>query len=537
MDISTTAGAWSATSAELTKFVRQLSSRRDVVVAVGAAGRAAPMGQFRRQSATIVLNSDRLFPAVQPGSFSLADPRVRAAHPTAMGILVHELGHAEHTWPRGRQLPETALWASNLEEPRIERLMLGRHPMARRWLRASGAAATLIGDLGSRRAAAEAAVLVIGRIYAGVFTDRNVNAVWDVLNDNFTANEIRALRQIICAAVSLGDNNISGMVLCAEALSRLIGEDIRSDGDAMVEHSDDDSEPGADTAPPQSDQAAVLLKKQLSTDGGASGATTDTFQRPRTARHPIGAVTGPVPMFTTTRNPTPDERRRATELAAALLAAAARPAAVETAAAATPPGHLSGPELVKRSVQRSRGAVRSATPWRTIRRRRGVPAALALVVIVDRSDSMGAHLAAASSVAWTLQQAITAAPGSCSRVVAFSSTASVIPNDQSGNVHIPSAGGGSNGLPDAVNLADQWFAASTCDRKLAVILTDGGLPNQQAVVSAFENLDRGGVATLWATPGTDRRLHGLPATIKSVRWTDDIEHLGSAVAAALSPAH
>src|SRR5207244_4016745 len=118
--------------------------------------------------------------------------------------------------------------------------------------------------------------------------------------------------------------------------------------------------------------------------------------------------------------PTAAEKTAAGQLARALRAAAYRERTATTSASALPPGRLNMRAALARDAQRAAGAVQSATPWTTTRRRHTPAPPLRVGIAVDVSGSMSAATAPIASAAWiTAQAAALTDPDSRTATIAY----------------------------------------------------------------------------------------------------------------------
>ncbi|MCZ0984339.1 hypothetical protein O1L60_47140 [Streptomyces diastatochromogenes] len=204
----------------------------------------------------------------------------------------------------------------------------------------------------------------------------------------------------------------------------------------------------------------------------------------------------------------PDEsqQRQARALLNALGKAQYRDVNRTTRAVSAPPGRMVMREVVRREAQiRARTEV-SALPWQRTSRRQEENPPLTVGISLDVSGSMGPWIGPVASTGWALAHAV-ASPRLAGTVASVAwngynrseiATALIKPGKRPLTVPVPVMGGGSDGcgqslyaLDGALNLTGKSGA------RVAVVITDGDLPNTPDVQRAADHLTRAGVLLLW----------------------------------------
>ncbi|MFI1225909.1 MULTISPECIES: hypothetical protein [unclassified Streptomyces] len=204
----------------------------------------------------------------------------------------------------------------------------------------------------------------------------------------------------------------------------------------------------------------------------------------------------------------PDQRqqRQARALLNALSKAQYRDVNRTTRAVSAPPGRMVMREVVRREAQIRAHTEVSALPWQRTSRRQEENPPLTVGISLDVSGSMGPWIEPVASTGWALAHAV-ASPRLAGTVASVAwngmnpsavATALIKPGKRPLSVPVPNMGGGSDGcgqslyaLDGALNLTGKSGA------RVAVVITDGDLPNQPDVQRAADHLTRAGVLLLW----------------------------------------
>ncbi|MFI5749039.1 hypothetical protein ACIBBE_24605 [Streptomyces sp. NPDC051644] len=240
----------------------------------------------------------------------------------------------------------------------------------------------------------------------------------------------------------------------------------------------------------------------------------------------------------------PDEsqQRQARALLNALAKAQYRDVNRTTRAVNAPPGRMVMREVVRREAQiRARTEV-SALPWQRTSRRQEENPPLTVGISLDVSGSMSPWIGPVASTGWALAHAV-ASPRLAGTVASVAwngfnpsevGTALIKPGKRPAIVPMPIMGdGGSDGcgqslyaLDGALNLTGKTGA------RVAVVITDGFLPNKPEVQRAADHLTRAGVLLLWLSVYEG----GWAPTGAHVEYLSDPTKFGATVGRALAHA-
>lgn len=482
-----------ATAAALTTMAAALTCRRDLVVhCVDEVD--APPGHFQLSTASVTIN------AAAFTNMDLASPRLR-------GVLLHEIGHAEHT-PRRGVPARLAGWVDCLEEPRIERAMLTAHPDAPEWLQASAVMATPTQVPRDAAEAAEALILTFGRIAAGVVAADFADDLITSCADRFTAPDMCHLEAAIAAATTVADTDLDSLLTHAATIADIVdrtmgGNNIPPPGGHGHSHTqplDDDHSsppphPPADTGP----EAGMQSNR---------GATTGPADEHTAMVSPIGTIS------TTLRPPTNDEVRQAIHIGSWMTGPITPRSVVRGRAVASPPGRLHMPELLRAHAQLDMGLQVTARPWTRPHVEDMPTTPIEVGVIVDRSHSMRHHLDHVAGVAWIISQALTASGRGRSCLWGFSDFAEIIPTNDMHSVVVPDEGRGSSALPFALADYVKWSSSQPNTARTLAIISDGALQGR-AIDTDIDHIASTGVRVVWCTP-TGHAPTLLPASVTHV---------------------
>jgi hypothetical protein len=206
--------------------------------------------------------------------------------------------------------------------------------------------------------------------------------------------------------------------------------------------------------------------------------------------------------------PDGDQQRQARVLLNALAKAQYRDVNRTTRAVSAPPGRMVMREIVRRQAQIEARTEVSALPWQRTSRRQQENPPLTVGISLDVSGSMSPWIRPVASTGWALAHAV-ASPRLAGTVASVAwngrnpreiGTALIKPGKRPVTVPLPveDAYGGSDGcgqslyaLDGALNLTGKTGA------RVAVVITDGALPNRPDVQRAADHLTRAGVLLLW----------------------------------------
>jgi len=423
------AGDWKTLSDAMTAEVPGIAGRLVPVACAPGAGLGSP-ACYLRDIPVIEVNGDLLEP--DPGDCDPAIPGDRERYPVTWGALTHECAHAAHTQVR---LPgdRRANWCQavrQLEESRIEYCQAGRRPADRRYLRAS-ATKLILDDFkaagaepSSAREAGTAAALLLAREDAGILEPAETATVTAGVETVIGTEALARLRATWREFHATADEDLRTRTRLARRWCRILGLDpdaappaplvitipselakalaraIRAVAEAVA----------ADFAPPPPfpPDAAEKRAHEKAVRGNAGKAAREVFGCKATPR----AVTG-------TRDPDPDEAAAARRLTRVLREATAGERATTTVTSKVPPGRLRMGRALAGKAQRAAGAVPTAEPFTSTRRRRVPAPPLRVGIACDISGSMGAYTGPVASAAWILSRAAGHLPSALTATVLF----------------------------------------------------------------------------------------------------------------------
>jgi hypothetical protein len=483
--------------------------------------------------------------AVNPLTF---DGRRRC--PVLIGLLSHESGHAHSTvWPEGLAAtvtPPVAQALALLEEPRIEYRQVGRRPQDRPFLRAGASAlnldhfATGRSPVADRWAAATAAVLILGRVDAGVLDPDDARPVTPALRELLGDDDLRALAEVWCAALEVPDGDVDTMLDLAMRWVAIVGEPTAAEMPPVGCHSAAASDDAAsDTGPARSsadtgpedgplrgalvaaldaavssaragaqdeldteittgpDPAALAARMQSEDDAAAQRASRATATAVfESARAGSGVTLG------SPRPPTEDERALARAMGEALRRARFRDRTITTRMSATPPGRLNGRDAMLGAAQHSRGAAVTARPFKSVVRRRVPEPPVTLGIAVDVSGSMWWAEEIMATVAWAAAHAVTSVHGRSASVSFGTGIAPLAhPGHPPAQVTPFSADASWENFSGAFAALDGALNLTRGDGvRVLVVVSDGeviGDGQPEAAQDAADRMRRGGGHVLW----------------------------------------
>lgn len=481
-----------ACAAALTSTAATLTSRRDIVVHC-IRDVDAPPGQFQRSAASITINA-AAFTTLSPHDASV------------LGVLLHELGHAEHT-PRRGVPARLAGWVDCLEEPRIEKAMLDAHPDAPAWLQASAAMAAPTRAPLDAAEAAEALILTFGRIAAGIVAADFAAEVISHCTALFSDIDVADLNAAITAATGVADSDLDSLIDHATVIADIVDRATGCDGvPPPGRHGHNHTQPiaadGDDTGdPPQPDTTSAPHQHRGASSTAVADQHTAIVSR-------IGSISS------TLRPPTDDEVRQAVHVGSWLTGPTTPRSVTTEHAVASPPGRLRMPELLRAHAQLAMGLQVTARPWERSRTEDIATTPIEVGVIIDRSHSMRHHLDHVAGVAWIITQALTASGRGRSCLWGFSDFAETIPTSDTNSVVVPDVGRGSSALPFALDDYSKWVSAQPNTARTLAIISDGALQGPSITASLTSFADAG-VRVVWCTPA-GRAATSLPASVTHV---------------------
>lgn len=519
--------AWVRVSAELTAFARTASTRRGITVtAAPGLGQGAP-GCFIPGRGLIELDAEECFPGLDPASINARQPRDHTNYPAAIGVLHHELAHADHSaWFTDRShAPGLVLRAAvMLEEVRCEHRRLSARPGDRAWLRA--AVSTLVipslitGSVTRYPAwsAGKCALLVLGRRDSGVLEATDVAGVATLLRAALGSHVLRRLRRIWCRVRHVADGDATGMLRLARAWCRVLLS--------------------------AKDTSAAVVRRASRAVGRAIRALEDLPAGPSLPPPWDGERPDPGRVFDR-RCPFP-RREPPPELAAAARGLARRLADMEVArrvpvsrASLLPPGRLRMRGALEAAAQKAAGARPTALPWQRVTRTRP-PAPLPRVgIALDISASMGAFFTPAVEAAWMCAMAARGAHGE-SAAVTFGAFLQPLfaPGRVPESLPVPGREWFTRFLDTAIDaLTIALRLSAPGDGRILFLITDGGVGDEEfaRVTGKVAALSRDGCAIVQIGPLDSIHIPGTALMpLESPQLLPD--EITRAVIAAMRPA-
>ncbi len=528
----------------LNSITPMLADRSDVLldVAYDLPGSTAP-AWFDPATAVITLNGDIALAGAHPDDIDPTTPTGRLEHPEIIGLQAHEASHAHSTRWHDAIAPDTPAAtiaaATLLEDIRIEARQIARRPGDRLYLRAASrylevpAKPPEPDQLADAWRAAAAAVLLLGRVDAGVLTVPEVAAARPVLADALGPELLDTLQALWGKALMLLDGDGPGLLAVAtDFAAAVLGDQAETHIPPGARccsplggpgHDPDDPAPSPDTDPLTDAISAVLIA--VANDASAEAATeaealTPAAPEPDPAKKieakakaaaekaatiftsPASRKGGPGRNpITGHRDPTDEERAAASHLAAALRKAQFRERTVTVAASAAPPGRLNGRAAMQSTAQRAMHMPVTAKPFRQRTRRKADRPRLSIGIAVDVSGSMWWAAQILSSAAWVIAQAASRAEAR-SATVAFGSTLTPItaPGRRPDHVTVLTAADNTEEFADAVRSLDCALNLATgTGARVLVVVSDGHYRQDQLAQAPklIKRLTAAGVAVVW----------------------------------------
>lgn len=474
----------------LNKVVNRFADRDDLLLY--CLWRAPHPGEapawFDPRAKEITLNARIGLQGADPKAVNPLTRAGRRKHPEIVGLLAHEAAHTHSTDMsegaiefRKRVHAEDPLLLevfTLLEEPRIEFRQVQRRPHDRYYLRAQSVMIDLApftveaeregGEELDRWRSAMAALLVYGRVDAGILTSYDAEHVKPYLLNALGEDDFGALREVQGRALRLADGDLDGLLACSrewlgivgrpgheialeallELLAALFGCSGSGDGEsgdsegwandaaseaASAECSGDAGGDGEsqesggevlsgigaalkslsdEVATEVADEAEAQEAEEAAHAAGKEKARETIAEAKETARQEKVAASvfdpdrGDLPALKGTRAPTSGERRMAREVGRTLQRAQFRDRTTTKYASVTPPGRLNGRDAMLGAAQKAQGNPVTARPFHSKRSRYAPEPPITLGLLADFSGSMGWASEALASVAWVFSHAM-----------------------------------------------------------------------------------------------------------------------------------
>ncbi len=548
---ATPAGPWLKLSAALTECAADIAERQDLLVqCTPGAGRGAP-GCFVPALASVELDGTHL--GADPRTCDPTRPSDRDRYPALWGVLVHEVGHADHTrWKVPAGSCDAAASASVLlEESRIEAKHLVRRPGDRHWVRAA-IRALVLADFAdaamTKWDAAQAAGLLLARVDTGVLDADETTQVASVVEKVLGRTRLTKLRRIWRKAHRTADHDAAGMMNLGRRWCKALG--IAPDKRAPERTAPASVRPSplteAVTAAVSAVAAAASDPPSRAREDRAAARAAEQAARER-ARTVASRVFASREVDTPntrsplreTRPPTAEEQAAARRLARALRGAAHRERVATIVTSAAPPGRLRMREALAADAQRAAGAVPAAEPFSRTTRRSVPTPPLRLGIACDVSGSMVDLAKPVASAAWILARGAGHVTDARSATVVFGESVHPItyPRAVPARVQEFAATARTEQFCDAVDALDATLGLSRPGAaRLLVVVSDGHFnPRQrQCGQQRVARLTKAGCAVLWLALN-DRAfpldgVHKVALTVPA----DAVDAIGQAAVRALS---
>lgn len=561
---------------------------------------------FDPTTAWITVNADYALGDTNPAEVDPLTPAGRMAHPEIVGLCCHEAAHAQCTqWTtefRTDMDPAVARAATLLEEPRIEGRQIERRPQDRPYLRAQSVMIDLkpLAQQVSRAKASVIALLVLGRVDAGVLDEDDVSEVAEQV-EAILGEDLLLLRDCWLDALDLRDGDTEGLAAVAQRWVDIVGpdDDLPSlDGMACTAAGapSTDQCPGGGSAAGQAEGDEESADQEQSEASSPLADALDHAQQKsaETAQSEVEDAETPVPdrrkdqalakakqeasdrkkqqaaqeqsaevfhgysetvggsAISGTRAPTTAERRLATRIGQTLRRARFRDPVRTVTRAKAPPGRMVGRDVMLRDAQRTRGEIVTARPFRHRVVRRVPEPPVTLGVMVDISGSMAWATGIIATCAWAFSHAVHTIQGR-SASVAFGDT--VLPITHPGapprQVTTFQAAGGYEEFCEGFAALDGALNLSTGQGvRVLVVVSDGQFVKHGEMHKSAEAVSRAlrnGVIVLWVhlQGGNNRIPQGVtPVPVPVVETvangrrerTPDVESIPRAMENALEAA-
>ena len=477
-----------AAAATLTWWATDFTHRDDLIVTVGFDDEHP--GRYIFDEARIHIDLSRF--DIDPSQTLCGSSWVHA-HPEVLGVVVHEIGHADHT-PRRRVPPSLRAWVDLLEEPRVERAMVDAYPETVGWLAASARRALVVREAHAPADAVAALILSLGRVHAGVLDDGDIVDLVAIVERALPPTIRAEVFDVIATAVHFKDQQLTDILAAAARIVALL-EGVGADTDpaAVADHqattrAEDGGGPNDSTS----------LGENASTDppggtmvaGGSAGIDNGVDNAHRMSVTAVAAVTS------SSRAPSQEERIMVSRIGSWLRGNDTEAVVRRSRPRSRPTGHLRMQSLMRAQSQHDLGLSQTATPWIRTQTRHDQTASVELAVIIDRSKSMEPQLDRVAGTTWVIGQSLTPGLGrSCTWV--FSEFAEVLPQNHSDRVTVPTASGGSTALAAALKDYQIWSTPGAA--KVLAIISDGALRGD-AVQPMLAAIAATGTRIIWFTP-------------------------------------
>jgi hypothetical protein len=593
---------WIRVSAETGEYLRDLSGREDLIAVVEPGAGQGNLAVYVPEMAHVEVDSDKCAEGVAPADISMTTEVARLRHPAFAGAAIHEGGHAMVSkWtldqsPEKRAVVKAALL---LEESRMEKFLLAKHPEQRVFLRASFAdlVRTDTTKIETVHHAARTAALCMARVDAGVLAEAEMTdlkaELIDVLGEALY-NDLRAVWLDAHRVTNHGDqaamealgqrwvdllpedpsdaeSGTTIIIVCGHGEgegSGGEGGDSEGEGGESGEGSGEGSGDGEGEGKGTLSRIAeaVSAAAEDEAEGQVDGAKARDEADARKAEagevkksdkaakavfgvsdkishgHGYGSGEG----INGAVNPPVKVRATANVLARAIQKAQHRERSKTIVSASVPPGRLKSSAAVRRSAQRSMGIPVTTEPWRQTVRKHIENPPITVGIMVDISGSMRWAETPVAEAAWAIAHAVHRNDGDTATVAYGEKVHAVTkPGENPRLMRTFDASGGTEEVIGALRALDGGLNLTNGRGvRMLVNVSDGQhTPSQRTGATAIlKRMTAAGVKVLWVDMngggwgGTDPIL--MPGVeVVTINRGDDLGRLiGSAMTKALNAA-
>jgi hypothetical protein len=547
MDTRTSMGAgpgWAALADAYTGLVAdKIGEERGIIVDVfpGAGAGAGAPGFYAPMQAKIALEG-----SILPSSPELLDTS-KEDHFKALaamhGVFVHEVGHAVHThdglFAACQGSPDESETMILLEELRMEAQTVRRDPKAQRWLRACArqliatAEAAVELQNSEERAAAVAASLVMGRVYAGSLKDKDADDVKAIVQQKLDPAVLAELEKVWDRVCQIDDGDYDSLQREAEHFNRMFPADGEGDGAALLaaglgaamQGSGDGAADEASDELSEDGQGSILDNMADEAKGEGKGGQGGSINI-GSPQKGMGVGTGGN-LMTNLRNPTGKEKMTRNQLAMRLRKVRWRDRVKRRVPVVAPPGRLKTQQAMQQAAAISQGRMVTSKPWRKTKWQSVEQPRLRVGVLCDTSGSMGYNTEAVASALWIIAGAVNDVQGEAVGYGFGNSLTELLEHRKVPRqvLDFP-ATGGTSFIYEAIKSADEDLRYEDADGpRLLIVITDGDWDdrgrNGGSANEYLRNLIGHGVGVLMVGIGTHATNHPATEAVK-INTADEV---------------
>lgn len=420
------------------------------------------------------------------------------------------------------------------------------------------------GEMTSRAALADAWILVAGRAYATVASFDEVQAVDDVTRTVFGDDVVDQMHELLDEAVTLEimdfhSENFSRIIEIVDEWIDLVGTETGGGNSDGIESTDiDKDEIGSDSTAPTtpngnnddgsdsgnsggdndsenqdpidgslgqigsdavdelsdtntwteslSDEESELLRRVVAETAKKVSEAWNVTEKVKIADSASAASevfkrTKAKPRYVT-REPSAQERRAAADLARRIESFNYTAPSVTKVKSLVPPGRLNTREAVRASADRSRGAMVSAKPWQSKKRKHVHNPPITIGLMTDVSGSMGWAEQTVAATSFVFSKAISRVSGRFAAVTFGNKAEAIVwPNEIVNEVRVRRADGASEDFDHGIAALDGILKLTTGKGvRLLVVVSDGHFVRHNEPSKARQWYDRmaaAGVGIVW----------------------------------------